>query len=120
MWRRKFPRLRKDFHISYRVIDRNQFHNDPVSSLAVNISGGGICFETTEPFPKETLLAVEIQTNDDRPSILALVQVMWCKASGGGYQIGAEFWWVGWHDNMMQNYIANYVAAHTTATPASA
>jgi hypothetical protein len=113
---RKYPRLSKDFHVTYRPIDKEQFANDPISSLALNISGGGVCFETTEPLQKDTLVALSIHSEDFRMPILALVKVAWCKARGERYNIGAEFWWVGWRDQEAQNAIANYVAGQTLYT----
>ena len=34
-WRRRFPRLHKDFHITYRMVDQEKFENDPIKSLGV-------------------------------------------------------------------------------------
>lgn len=111
--RRKYPRLSQEFHVAYRLIDKTQFANDPISSLALNISGGGLCFETTEPLQKDALVALSIHSEEFRVPILALVKVAWCKARGDRYNIGAEFWWVGWRDQEAQNAIANYVAGQT-------
>jgi len=114
-WRRRFPRLRKDFQIAYRVVDQEKFHNDPISTLALNISGGGVCFEATENLQKGDLVALEIRSDDFNAPILALTKVVWCKPKGEVHKVGAEFWWIGWGDNQAQRTIANYVAAHTTS-----
>lgn len=112
-WRRRFPRLRKDFQLAYRLVDQEKFSNDPISTLALNISGGGVCFEATESLQKGALVALEIRADDFHAPILALAKVVWCKPKGEIYKIGAEFWWIGWGDNHAQTTIANYVAAHT-------
>jgi hypothetical protein len=119
-WRRRFPRLRKDFQITYRMVDQEKFDQDPIKSLAVNISGGGVCFEATEDLQKGALVALDIRSDDFTAPILALAKVVWCKPRGDMYQVGAEFWWVGWGDKQAQTTLANYVSAQTTAasTPA--
>ena len=115
-WRRRFPRLHKDFQITYRMVDQEKFDNDPIKSLALNISGGGVCFEATDNLQKGTLVALDIRSDDFNAPILALAKIVWCQPHGAGYQIGAEFWWVGWGDDQAQTTIANYVSAQTTAT----
>jgi hypothetical protein len=115
-WRRRFPRLRKDFQITYRMVDQEKFDHDPIKSLALNISGGGVCFEATEDFQKGALVALDIRSDDFNAPILALAKVIWCKPHRAAYQVGAEFWWVGWGDDQAQMTIANYVTAQTTAT----
>lgn len=118
-WRRRFPRLRKDFHVSYRMVNQEQFESDPVCALAVNISGGGVCFEANEALQEGALVALEIRSDDFATPILALAKVVWCKSKGEAHKIGAEFWWIGWGDNKAQSTIANYVASHTAAPPAT-
>jgi PilZ domain-containing protein len=118
-WRRRFPRLRKDFQITYRMVDQEKFDQDPIKSLALNISGGGVCFEATEDLQRGALIALDIRSDDFNAPILALAKVVWCKPSGGMYQVGAEFWWVGWGDKQAQTTIANYVSAQTTAASTS-
>ncbi len=118
-WRRRFPRLNKDFHITYRMVDQEKFDHDPIKSLALNISGGGVCFEATDNLQKGTLVALDMRSDDFNAPILALAKVVWCKPYGARYQVGAEFWWVGWGDDQAQTTIANYVAAQTTAASLS-
>jgi len=118
-WRRRFPRLSRKFQISYKMVDQEKFDNDPVSSLALNISGGGVSFEATESLQPGALVALDIHSHDFDAPILALAKVVWCKPRGGRYQVGAEFWWVGWGDNKAQATIANYVAAQTTLASTS-
>ena len=112
--RRKFPRVSKDYKVSYTTIDKAQFEGNPLSSLAVNISGGGLCFETLEALEKDTVIALEIDSDDFRSAILALARVAWCKAQGEKFEVGAEFWWIGWRDHQAQSSIADFIKANTT------
>ena len=112
--RRKFPRINKNYNVSYKSIEKGQFEDNPISSLAVNISGGGICFEANEKLAKGSVVALEINANNLESSILGLARVAWCKPRGDRYEVGAEFWWVGWRDNETQNHIADYIATKTT------
>ena len=118
-WRRRFPRLHKDFQITYRMVDQEKFDHDPIKSLALNISGGGVCFEATDNLLKGTLVALDMRSDDFNAPILALAKVVWCKPHGARYQVGAEFWWVGWGNDQAQTTIANYVAAQTAAASPS-
>ena len=125
VWTRRFPRLRKEFQIAYKLLDQEKFYNDPISTLALNISGGGICFETTDRLEKGALVSLDIRSDDFTMPILALVKVVWCRRSdtigtpcarqGDRYKVGAEFWWVGWADNHAQAAIANFVTTHLTS-----
>jgi hypothetical protein len=117
--RRKFPRIAKNYQISYTPIDKDQFENNPISSLAVNISGGGLCFEASEAVEPDTVLTLEITSGTFHSPILALARVAWCKPRGEVYEIGAEFWWIGWRDNQVQSTIADFIASNTTPHEAS-
>ncbi len=113
--RRKFPRVSKDYRISYSLVDQEQFDRNPVSSLAVNISGGGLCFTTDEPLEKGSMVAFDIDADDLHSSILALAKIKWSKREGDVYEIGAEFWWIGWRDNDAQNTVADFITTSTAA-----
>ena len=112
---RKFPRVSKDYRVSYSLVDQEQFDGNPVSSLAVNISGGGICFTAEEPLAKGSMVALDIDADDLQSSILALAKVQWCKTSGRAYEVGAEFWWIGWRDNNAQSTVADFINTFTAA-----
>ena len=86
-WRRRFPRLSKDFQITYRMVDQEKFDHDPIKSLALNISGGGVCFEATDNLQKGTLVALDIRSDDFNAPILALAKVVWCKPMGPGTRL---------------------------------
>jgi hypothetical protein len=98
------------------MVDQEQFDRNPVSSLAVNISGGGLCFTTEEPLDKGSMVALDIDADDLHSSILALAKIKWCKPlSGTTYEIGAEFWWIGWRDNDAQHTVADFISTNTAA-----
>jgi c-di-GMP-binding flagellar brake protein YcgR len=65
-WRRRFPRLRADFQITYRMVDQEKLDHDPIKSLALNISGGGLCFEAIDNLQKGALVALDIRSEDFR------------------------------------------------------
>lgn len=117
--RRKFPRINKNYHVSYKCIEKGQFEDNPIGGLTVNISGGGICFTTQEKLDKGSVVALEINADNLQSSILGLARVIWCKLRGDQYEVGAEFWWVGWRDNETQNNIADYIVTRTTDTRAT-
>jgi len=118
--RRKFPRLSNNYQVSYSLVDKAQFANNPISSLAVNISGGGLCFKATEALDKDTVVALEINSADFSSAILALACVAWCKPRANAYEIGAEFWWIGWRDHQAQSSIANFIATSALKQHATA
>jgi len=109
--RRKFPRLKEGWALEYRVLDSAQFETNPVSSLAVNISGGGICMESKEEIDPGTMIAVDLHSPAFDSPILALARVVWCKKRlfSDVFELGAEFWWVGWKDTEAQAQIASYI-----------
>ena len=113
--RRKFPRIGKNYQLSYTIIDKAQFEENPLSSLVVNISGGGLCFEASSDLAKDTIVALEINSDDSHSAILALARVAWCKPKGSKYDIGAEFWWIGWRDTTAQTTIADFIATKTAS-----
>ena len=111
MRRRRFPRLKEGWALDYRVMDTAQFERDPVSTLAVNISGGGICLESKEEIEPGNMLALDLHSPAFDSPILALARVVWCKKKlfSDRYEIGAEFWWVGWRDSDAQTKISSYI-----------
>jgi hypothetical protein len=118
--RRKFPRIGKNYHLSYTTVDRVQFENNPLSSLVVNISGGGLCFQASEALQKDAIVALEITEANSHTALLALARTAWCKPKGDHYEVGAEFWWIGWRDSTAQSTIADFIAAKTASAKALA
>ena len=107
--RRKFPRIDEKWEVQYRTIDASKFVRDPVSSLALNISGGGLCFEVDNEIEEDEMIALELKSDEFESPILALSKVVWCKKKKDKWLVGAEFWWIGWRDNDAQSQIHDYV-----------
>ena len=113
--KRKFPRLGESWDVDFRAIRTADFKMDQIDGLTVNISGGGICFESNEEVPKGTMLAVELKSAEFPSPIMALAKAVWCKERDiGKYDIGVEFWWTGWKNNDAQKSILDYVNEQVT------
>jgi len=115
MKKRKFPRLDESWNLTYRVIDRASIAGSPINALMLNVSGGGVCFSSAEPLAPESILAVEMESVELESPVICLARCVWCnpKKLDGRYDVGAEFFWVGWKDDSAQVKIANYVKDHT-------
>ena len=111
--KRKFPRLKSEWQLTYRVLEDDKFLVDPIRQFTVNISGGGICFTSEEELGLNTMVALELASDQFPSPILALAKVVWCKRTRDKYEVGAEFWWIGWQNNDAQQSIANYIASTT-------
>jgi len=114
---RKYPRISEKWNLDYHLVAREDVETGPISTVAQNISGGGICFRASESLKPKAMVALEMTSPSIPSPILALARVVWAKpcAEGGGYEIGAEFWWVGWKDNSAQATMADYIKAKTEA-----
>ena len=115
--KRRFPRVDEQWELKFEAINADRFEKSPVASLALNISGGGLCFVAEEPLAKGTMLAIDMQSPDFDSPVVALAKVVWCTRQRGedGHEIGAEFWWVGWKDDDAQARITDYIKAKAEA-----
>jgi len=111
--KRKFPRLRSEWQLTYRVLEDDKFLADPIRQFTVNISGGGICFTSEAELRTNTMVALELVSDQFPSPILALAKVVWCKQTREGHEVGAEFWWIGWQNDDAQQSIANYITTVT-------
>ena len=109
--RRKFPRLNSRWQINFRVIDSNQSQKDPICQYTNNISRGGICFTSDGAIEPNAMVALELAPDTFSTGLLALAKVVRCTRTPRWYEIGAEFWWIGWRDDGAP--IANYLASLT-------
>lgn len=113
--KRKFPRLGESWDVDYRAIRTTDLKMNVIGSLTVNISGGGIRFESNEEVPKGTMLAVELKSAEFPSPIMALAKTVWCKEKDiGKYDLGVEFWWTGWKNNDAQKSMLDYVNKQVT------
>ncbi len=111
--KRRFPRLDESWQLTYRVLEKEQFAKESSHQYALNISGGGICFMATETLERGTLVALDIESDNFPAPILALAKVIWCKSTRQAYEVGAEFWWIGWQNNDAQQAMADYIMSVT-------
>jgi hypothetical protein len=111
MVKRKFPRLDENWKINFRVIEGRADQASPIGSLALNVSGGGICFTSRMEVLPGSMLAIELESTDFEMPILAMAQAIWCKRlrTPDLYDVGCEFWWLGWKDTNTQQALANYI-----------
>lgn len=106
---RKFPRLREACAIKVKPIGSNAAPGDGVDAMTVNISGGGLCYRSPEPVKTGDFLAVEMNMPEFSSPIVAMGRAAYCERGAQGYEIGIEFWWVGWGDDSAQRAISDYI-----------
>jgi Tfp pilus assembly protein PilZ len=76
-----------------------------------NISGGGICFSNPDQIPEGSMLALEVALPEFPDTVISMGKVCWCRAStdGDDYEIGVEFWWIGWKDEAAQQKLRSFI-----------
>jgi hypothetical protein len=109
--RRRFPRLRESCNIRVRPLTGATLPDgvDGVDAMTVNISGGGLCYEGAEPIETGSFVAVELSLPEFPSPVLALARTAYCGSEGPPFEIGLEFWWVGWGDDSAQRAIAGFI-----------
>lgn len=113
--KRKFPRIDQNWHLKYRTLEKHVDQNSPLSSLAINVSGGGVCFTTKNEIPTNSLLALEIDSPDLEMPIIAMAKAVWSKKRrlDDMFDLGCEFYWVGWKDDSAQKSLADFIKDQT-------
>ncbi|MCB9831147.1 MAG: PilZ domain-containing protein [Planctomycetes bacterium] len=112
---RNFPRVSSSCPIRYRPLaDVAGITEAPGDSSAVmnNISGGGISFNSPDRFDPGQMLALEVDLPGFPTSVISMGKVVWCTPSGdepGRFDVGVEFWWVGWRDAQAQQKVSNFI-----------
>jgi hypothetical protein len=107
---RQFPRLKNNAKVKWRVSSTPDSPVQLDDGLQINISGGGICFASQLSAPVGTMIALELDLPSYPTALLALARVRWVDpVESGGFEIGAEFHWIGWDSNFAQQQIANFV-----------
>lgn len=108
---RKFPRINEGWKITYKILEKEAISKEPLNNFMVNISGGGICFQSKYEIIPNTTLAIEIDSEEFPSPVMALARAAWCNTTNQGYEIGAEFLWIGWKDSDAQQTIANHISS---------
>ena len=113
--KRKFPRIDAGCQLKYRRLEKHVDQDSPLSSLAINLSGGGVCFAARHEIAPDSLLALEIESPELKMPIIAMARAVWCKKRhfDGHYDLGCEFYWVGWKDDSAQKSLADYIKNQT-------
>jgi PilZ domain len=118
---RTYPRVSANCEITWRPIDeRTVTRTAPpaASGYLHNISGGGLCFSSETPPPVGVMLALKMLLPDSPTPVIALGRAQWVEETSAGYDVGVEFWWVGWQDEGAQAEIRNLIT-HKLAEPSS-
>lgn len=112
---RTFPRVTDSSKVKSTVVVTSGTSMEIASGLATNISGGGICFRTEDPYKLGTMLALELELPGMPVAVIALARVVWVQESPSEaeperpWELGCEFHWVGWDSNVAQARIADYI-----------
>lgn len=108
--RRKFPRMRESCSIRVKPIAGAKLGSgESADAVTVNISGGGLCYRSPHGVEAGEFLAVEMTLPEFSSPIVAMGRAAFCEPAAGGYEIGIEFWWVGWGDDSAQRAISDYI-----------
>jgi hypothetical protein len=107
--RRSFPRLKDSVQIRYREVRSEVFPGDEAEGFTINISGGGVCFSSQKPLEPGQILAVEMAIPEFESPVVTLGRVVWCEKGSESYEVGTEFWWIGWGDEDVQRSIGEYI-----------
>lgn len=120
--KRKFPRINQSCQLKYRRLDKHVDQGSPLSSLAMNLSGGGVCFTTRDEVVPDSILALEIESPGLKMPIIAMARAVWCKKRHFDdlYDLGCEFYWVGWKDDSAQQSLADYIKRQTSRAEGTA
>jgi hypothetical protein len=107
---RKYPRVSEDCEVNCELID-DDVRPEGQDGVALNISGGGMCFSTLGPLPVGAMVALQVNLPQLPSRVVALAKVCWSRpqADTGKFDNGVEFWWIGWRDEQAQDAMLDYV-----------
>jgi len=107
--RRRFPRLSTACAIRVRPLSGVNLTGDGIEGMTVNISGGGLRYKSEACVELGAFLAVELRLPDFPSPVLALARAAFCSSDGPPFEVGLEFWWVGWGDDSAQRAISDFI-----------
>ena len=111
---RSFPRVSASCDVKFKPVEGDpnfdQLKTDG-SGVMNNISGGGISFQTSEALEVDQMIALEVNLPGFPNNVISMGKVCWCcdSESGSGYDVGVEFWWIGWQDESAQAKIRGFI-----------
>ena len=114
--RRRFPRLSTACAIRVRPLSGVNLTGDGIEGMTVNISGGGLRYKSDVGVELGAFLAVEMSLPDFPSPVLALARAAFCSAEGPPFEVGLEFWWVGWGDDSAQRAISDFIKTELRQT----
>ena len=83
-----------------------------------SISGGGVCVSMPEDPGMGNLLALTMHLPNMDSAVISLGKVAWSRPGDGGeWDVGVEFWWVGWEDKDAQESIRDYISSTLKSKP---
>ncbi len=110
---RNFPRVSRSCGVSFRHVSKDAYEGQerPDPATMKNISGGGICFLNPEEISTGSMLALEVALPEFPDTVISMGKVCWCKPAEGddGFEIGVEFWWIGWKDEAAQQKLRSFI-----------
>lgn len=112
---RVYPRVSTSCEITWRVVDDraaagvNRTAPSADGGFLQNISGGGLCFSTRNPPPTGVMLALKLDIPELPTAVIALGRAAWVENGTAGFEVGIEFWWIGWQDEGVQADIRNLI-----------
>lgn len=111
--RRSFWRVSAEGIVDYRVLEDDAPTQalQGARGLIQNISGGGICLEMSEDPGIGRMMALDIRLPEVPSTVISLGRVKWSKPlEDGGFEVGVEFWWVGWESASAQETIRSFIS----------
>ncbi len=116
---REFPRISQACPLKFQELDdvpqdvtSPDVGESNDSAVMSNISGGGICFMNATAVDIGKMLALEMELPGFPTSVISMGKVIWChesKERSGYFDVGVEFWWVGWRDNETQKRVSDFI-----------
>ena len=108
---RKYPRIKESCKVKYRIVQDTERQLEKQGGAAVNISGGGMCFSSDEEIELGSMITLEMTLSGLSAPVVSLARVVWCERSEGpeGFDVGVEFWWIGWADEEAQAKMLKYI-----------
>lgn len=113
---RRFPRVSASCGLRFTPVSESDVaaRLDSMSEAMMrNISGGGICFVSERPLTPGCMLALELRLPGFPMDVISMGKVAWSRPledDAPGFEIGLEFWWIGWEDEEAQTRIRGFIA----------
>ena len=122
--RRKFPRVSVTCDVKYRAVEMVEDvpdFEDGSGGIMKNISGGGVCIVANEIHEIGQMLALELTLPGFPSDVISYGRVAWCRSrEDTRFDVGVEFWWVGWNDDEAQKHIRGFITDALRSDDASA